>query len=197
VSDAPKSRVVTVERGSPEEKRARFDAQVLPHLDAAYRFARWLARSPADADDVVQEAMLRAFRGFDGLRGGDVKAWLFAIVRNCHLTALAQRERRGFVPLPAEGDPDAGTPLVSAAPGPESISMRRDEERSLERLLGDLPPEHREVLILREIEELDYREIAAAIQVPIGTVMSRLARARAALRARWSMRSEEERDAVR
>jgi RNA polymerase sigma-70 factor (ECF subfamily) len=185
-----------VERGSPEASRARFDAQVLPHLDAAYRFACWLARSP-DADDVVQEAMLRAFRGFDGLRGGDVKAWLFAIVRNCHLTALAQRERRGFVPLPSEGDPHDGTAMVCAAPGPESVSMRRDEERSLERLLGELPPQHREVLVLREIEELDYREIAAVTQVPIGTVMSRLARARAALKARWLGTGEEERDAVR
>ena len=184
-------------RGSPRERRARFDAQVLPHLDAAYRFARWLARSPADADDVVQEAMLRAFRGFDGLRGGDVKAWLFAIVRNCHLTALAQRERRGFVAMPEEGDPRDGSALVSPAPGPESAAMRRDEERSLERLLEALPPEHKEVLILREIEELDYREIAAVTEVPIGTVMSRLARARAALKARWLSRSEEERDAVR
>jgi RNA polymerase sigma-70 factor (ECF subfamily) len=188
---------VTVERGSPGARRARFDAQVLPHLDAAYRFARWLAPSPADADDVLQEAMLRAFRGFDRLRGGDVKAWLFAIVRNCHLTALAQRARRGFVPLPAEADPHDGTAMVCAAPGPESGSMRRDEERSLERLLGDLPPEHREVLILREIEELDYREIAAVTQVPIGTVMSRLARARAALKTRWSLKTEEERDAMR
>jgi RNA polymerase sigma-70 factor (ECF subfamily) len=185
------------ERGTPPERRARFDAQVLPHLDAAYRFARWLVRSPADADDVVQEAMLRAFRGFDGWRGGDVKAWLFAIVRNCHLTALAQRERRGLVPLPAEGDSPHSDALIAAAPGPESVSMRRDEARSLERLLRDLPPEHREVLILREIEELDYREIAAVTQVPIGTVMSRLARARAALKARWLSDSEEKCDAVR
>ena len=197
VSDEPKSRAMTVERGSAEERRARFDAQVLPHLDAAYRFARWLARSPADVDDVVQDAMLRAFRGIDGLRGGDVKAWLFSIVRNCHLTALAQRERRGFVPLPAEGDSPDSAALISAAPGPESVSMRRDEERNVERLLGDLPPEHREVLILREIEELDYREIAAVTQVPIGTVMSRLARARAGLKARWLSESEEERDAMR
>jgi len=184
------------ERGSPAEQRARFDAQVLPHLDAAYRFARWLARSPADADDVLQEAMLRAFRGFDDLRGSDVKAWLFAIVRNCHLTAVAQRERRGLVPLPDEGDPQHDT-LICPAPGPEAASIRGDEERSLARLLEDVAPEHREVLILREIEELDYRQIAAVTQVPIGTVMSRLARARAALKARWSMRSEEERDAMR
>ncbi len=137
MADEPKSRAVTVGRGSPDEKRARFDAQVLPHLDAAYRFARWLARSPADADDVVQEAMLRAFRGFDGLRGGDVKAWLFTIVRNCHVTAQTQRARRGFVPLPAEDDPQQDA-LVSEAPGPESASIRRDEARSVERLLGEL-----------------------------------------------------------
>ena len=193
MTDEQKTRAVSVERSSREARRARFDAQVLPHLDAAYRFARWLARSPADADDLVQEAMLRAFRGFDGLRGGDVKAWLFTIVRNCHLTGIAQRDRRGLVPLPEEGEPQ----LVCPAPGPESASMRRDEQRSLARLLADLPPEHREVLILREIEELDYREIAAVTQVPIGTVMSRLARARAALKVRWSMRSEEERDAMR
>jgi RNA polymerase sigma-70 factor (ECF subfamily) len=187
---------VRIEQSFAELRRARFDAQVLPHLDAAYRFARWLAGSPADADDLVQEAMLRAFRGFDGWRGGDAKAWLFAIVRNCHLTGHALRERRGFVPLPDEGDPQHGA-LVCPAPGPEAASMRRDEERRLARLLEDLPPEHREVLILREIEELDYRAIAAVIQVPIGTVMSRLARARAALKARWTMRREEEGNAVR
>ncbi len=79
-----------------DEKRARFEAQVLPHLDAAYRFARWLSPAPGDADDVVQEAMLRAFRAFDALRGSDVKAWLMAIVRNCHSTALKQRQRRGL-----------------------------------------------------------------------------------------------------
>jgi RNA polymerase sigma factor (sigma-70 family) len=177
-------------------KRADFDVQVLPHLDAAYRFARWLTRSPADADDLVQEAMLKAFRGFDGLRGSAVKGWLFAIVRNCHLTALAQRERRVLVPLP-DDDARDGAALVCAAPDPEAASMGRDAERTFARLLADLPPEHREVLMLREIEELDYRDIAAVTLVPIGTVMSRLARARAALRARWSKQSEEERDAVR
>src|SRR5256885_4912782 len=88
-----------------DDKRGRFEAEVLPHLDAAYRFARWLSHSPGDADDVVQEAMLRAFRGFDALRGSDVKAWLLAIVRNCHATALKQQQRRAFVPLPEEHDP--------------------------------------------------------------------------------------------
>jgi len=91
-----------------DDKRVRFEAQVLPHLDAAYRFARWLSFSPGDADDVVQEAVLRAFRGFDGLRGSDVKAWLLAIVRNCHFTAAKQQQRRAFVPLPEENDADDG-----------------------------------------------------------------------------------------
>src|ERR1700685_3061635 len=88
-----------------DEKRARFEAEVLPHLDAAYRFARWLSRGPADAEDVVQEAMLRAYRGFDALRGSDVKAWLLTIVRNCHSTAFRQQHQRGVVvSLPEEHD---------------------------------------------------------------------------------------------
>jgi RNA polymerase sigma-70 factor (ECF subfamily) len=177
--------------------RARFDAEVLPHLDAAYRFARWLARSPADADDIVQESMLRAFRGFAGLKGSDAKAWLLTIVRNCHLTAAAQRARRSFVPLPEEGDSCDGEPLVSTGLGPEGAALESEASRTLERLVAALAEQHREVLILREIEELDYRDIAKVLEVPIGTVMSRLARARAALRAHWLDESEETRHALR
>jgi RNA polymerase sigma-70 factor (ECF subfamily) len=168
-----------------DERRRAFEARVLPHLDAAYRFARWLSQSPADADDILQEAILRAFRGFDALRGSDAKAWLLAIVRNCHLTALEQQRRRASVPLPEEHDAEDGRALVAATPDPESDSIRRDEQRTLDRLLSALPEEQRKILMLREIEEMDYREIAAVIHIPIGTVMSRLARARAALKARW------------
>jgi RNA polymerase sigma factor (sigma-70 family) len=175
------------------ERRARFEAEVLPHLDAAHRFARWLARGSAEAEDIVQDAVLRAFRAFDGLRGSDPKAWLLTIVRNCHATSVAQRARRNLEALPDEGEPGHAA-LISQAPGPESESVRRDEARSLERLLATLPAEHREVLILREIEELDYRAIAAVIDCPIGTVMSRLARARAALKARWLEREGDCRD---
>src|ERR1700681_4478639 len=114
---------------SMNDRRHRFEAQVLPHLDAAYRFARWLSRSPSDADDVVQEAVLRAFRGFDALRGSDVKAWLLAIVKNCHSTALKQRQRRAFVPLPDENDAQHGYAMTSNTPGPEDASIRRDEQR--------------------------------------------------------------------
>jgi RNA polymerase sigma-70 factor, ECF subfamily len=168
-----------------DDRRARFAAEVLPHLDAAYRFARWLARSPADADDIVQDAIVRAFRSFEGLRGSDAKAWLLAIVRNCHRTAATRRQRRPLVPLPEEGDPVDGHVLVSTARGPETAALERDQARTLERLMASLPEEHREVLILREIDELDYRDIARILEIPIGTVMSRLARARAALRSRW------------
>src|ERR1700691_6495092 len=108
-----------------DDKRARCEGQVLPHLDAAYRFARWLCR-PGEADDVVQDAVLRAFRGFDALRGSDAKAWLLTIVRNCHLTALKQQQRRAVVPVPEEHDAQDGHAVIATTPDPESASMRRD-----------------------------------------------------------------------
>jgi RNA polymerase sigma-70 factor (ECF subfamily) len=180
-----------------DDKRARFEAQVLPHLDAAYRFARWLSNAPGDADDVVQEAILRAFRGFDGLRGSDVKSWLLAIVKNCHFTALKQRQRRASVPLPEESDAQHASAMTDTTPDPEVSSILRDEQRTLDRLIAALPEEHRTVLMLREIEEMDYRHIALVTNVPIGTVMSRLARSRAALKARWLQEMEGEPRAVR
>ena len=166
--------------------RARFEAQVLPHLDAAYRYARRLARSRGDADDLVQDAVLRAFRGFSGLRGANVKAWLLTIVRNCHFTAYKQQERR---PSGGPIDIDDSThmqPIGVPDQDPERIAMNQDDERTLERLLSSLSEEHREILTLREIDDLSYREIAAITHLPIGTVMSRLARARSALRSQWN-----------
>src|ERR1700681_888286 len=113
---------------SMNDRRHRFEAQVLPHLDAAYRFARWLSRSPSDDDDVVQEAVLRAFRGFDALRGSDVKAWLLTIVRNCHAPAHSQTARRAFVPLPDEHDTRDGYAMIATSPDPESASIGMDDE---------------------------------------------------------------------
>lgn len=180
-----------------DELRSRFEAQVLPHLDAAYRFARWLTRTPTDAEDVVQEAILRAFRSFGSLRGSDVKSWLLVIVKNCHFTAAKQQQRRGAVALPEESDPEDGDAMISQMPGPEGAAVARDEGKTLDRLLSSLPEEQRTVLWLREIEELDYAQIAAVTGVPIGTVMSRLARSRAALKARWQLEAEDGPRAVR
>ena len=179
-----------------DERRRRFEVQVLPYLDATYRFARWLARSPDDAQDLVQEAMLRAYRGFDALRGSDVKAWLFTIVRNFHWSALKQQRRRAQVPLPEEHDTLDAQALISPALGPHEESIRRDEALTLQRLIERLPEEYREVLILRELEDMDYRSIAAVTQVPLGTVMSRLARARLALKKHWLGQLEAESRAV-
>ena len=169
----------------------------MPHFHAAHRFARWLSRSPSDADDIVQEAILRAYRGFEGLRGSDVKAWLLAIVKNCHLSMATQHAGRAFVPLPEETDARDGHVMISPDPDPEGATMLRDERGTLTRLMAELPEEQREVLILREIEELGYREIAAVANIPIGTVMSRLARARAALKSRWIGERREVPHAVR
>jgi RNA polymerase sigma factor (sigma-70 family) len=167
------------------DKRGRFEAQVMPHLDAAYRFARWLTSSTADAEDLVQEAFLRAFRAFDSLRSSDAKAWLLAIVRNCHATALRQQQRRTFVPLPDEQEARSDADVLALSVDPDGAPGGRDDRLTLEQLIAGLAPEHREVLLLREMEDMSYREIADVTQVPIGTVMSRLARARSALRAQW------------
>lgn len=165
-----------------DDRRKRFEADVLPHLDAAYNLARWLARAPADAEDIVQDAMLRAYRGFDGLRGADAKPWLLAIVRNCWRSLAQDTKRRGHVAL---SDEDSAELVPAAAGDPEMDAVRASEGRSLDRILQDMPDAFREVVILREMEELSYREIAEIAQVPIGTVMSRLARARALLRDKW------------
>src|SRR6267142_5766801 len=106
-----------------DDKRGRFEAEVLPHLNAAYRFARWLAHSPGDADDLVQEAILRAFRSFETLRGSDARAWLLAIVRNCHATAFRQAQRRAHVPLPEAHEDHDGEAMIATTPDPESLSI--------------------------------------------------------------------------
>jgi RNA polymerase sigma factor (sigma-70 family) len=166
------------------DRRRRFEAQALPHLDAAYNLARWLARPPLDADDIVQDAVLRAWRAFDSVRGEDMKPWLLAIVRNCFLTAAGQSGRRRDVPL--SGEDEACDPaLVDAAPDPEAIAVQRDASRQFDGMLAALPPDFREILILREMEDMSYGDIAQVLNIPIGTVMSRLARARAQLKAHW------------
>jgi RNA polymerase sigma-70 factor (ECF subfamily) len=151
-----------------------FTKEVLPHLDAAYNLARWLTRNETDAQDVVQEAYLRAFRFFVDFRGGNVRAWVLRIVRNtCYSWLHHNRPQHPTVEFDETSfGPD---PL---AQNPEQALSRNDNRNLVRRALKDLPPRHREVLILRELEGMSYKEISEIIDMPAGTVMSRLARAR-------------------
>jgi RNA polymerase sigma-70 factor (ECF subfamily) len=153
------------------DARERFERQVLPHMDAAYNLARWLTRNDHDAKDVLQEAMLRAYRFVGGLRG-EARPWLLAIVRNACFTWL-QSNRPGDV---AGGEEAAEQ--ASEAEGPEALAARTLDRRLLNEAIAALPAQFREVLVLRELEDLSYRDIARIIDAPIGTVMSRLSRAR-------------------
>jgi RNA polymerase sigma factor (sigma-70 family) len=163
---------------------ARFEAIVVPHLDAAYNLARWLSGSPSDADDVVQEAYLRAFRffgGFEDKEEGNARAWLLAIVRNTWFTEWRRRVNYAdSTPFDEDIGGDETLPGWSEEAGvdPETLAVRRDEVHLVHRALEALPITFREVLVLRELEDMSYKEVAAITGVPIGTVMSRLARGR-------------------
>jgi len=154
--------------------RRRFEQQVLPHIDAAFNLARWLTRNAHDAEDVVQDAMLRAYRHFEGLRG-EARPWLLAIVRNA---CFSWMQRNRPAELAAGADEEAAEAATAPADGPEALLARELDRRMLNEAIAALPLQFREVLILRELEDLSYREIARVANVPIGTVMSRLARAR-------------------
>ena len=154
--------------------RRRFEQQVLPHIDAAFNLARWLTRNDHDAEDVVQDAMLRAYRHFEGLRG-EARPWLLAIVRNA---CFSWMQRNRPAELAAGADEEAAEVATAPADGPEALLARELDRRMLNEAIAALPLQFREVLILRELEDLSYREIARVANVPIGTVMSRLARAR-------------------
>ena len=156
---------------------------MLAHLDAAYRFARWLCRGPADAEDVVHDAVIRAWRAYDGARIADARAWLLTIVRNCHLSAV--KARRPEMAALREESSEALDQIPAATPTPEEESQRMEGQKTFDALLGALPQAHREILVLRELEEMSYGEIATIVGIPLGTVMSRLARARAALKELW------------
>jgi RNA polymerase sigma-70 factor (ECF subfamily) len=174
------------------DNRRRFEQEVLPLLGGAYRLASWLLRDPHDAEDAVQEAVLRAYRFFDGFRGDSPRAWLLAIVRNTCLTWRGQHPRGEHVPLDTVG-PD---PLLDAAgarsPTPEAELSRRQDRERLWRALAALPLEFREVVVLRELEELSYKEIGAVADLPLGTVMSRLFRGRTLLKEILTQRGERE-----
>jgi RNA polymerase sigma-70 factor (ECF subfamily) len=155
---------------------ASFEAAILPHLDAAYTLARYLMRDPHDAEDAVQDACLRALRYFDTFRGGDARAWLLAIVRNrCHTIRQDRRNVRDRAAVVF--DETLHTDESDAEPA-DAAALRVATRESLEEALRRLPEEFREVIVLRELQELSYREIGEITGVPIGTVMSRLSRAR-------------------
>src|SRR5215469_1572502 len=157
---------------------ARFEQAVMPHLDAAYNLARWLVRNTHDAEDVVQEAYLRAFKFFGGFQGGDARPWLLKIVRN---TSYSFLEKNRPAALTDEFDERVHARDV-LPPSVESEMVRGVENRMLREALEELPVSFREVLVLRELEGFSYKEIAEMVGIPIGTVMSSLARGRERLR---------------
>ena len=163
---------------------SEFARLALPHLDAAYNLARWLLRDPVAAEDAVQDAMLRALTYFSSFRGGDPRAWLLRIVRNVVHDRLAAAMRAREVALPTQGDEEEATAVpepADPADDPEAALSRRQDRATLAAALAALPVELRECLVLRELEEMSYRDIAVVTGVPVGTVMSRLWRARRAL----------------
>jgi len=164
---------------------ARFEQAVLPHLDAAYNLARWLTRNDADAADVVQESFLRALRFFGGFRGGDTRAWLLTIVRNASYTWLRRNRVHELAATPFDEEVHSGE-----SDDPETILLEGADTEMLGQALEALPVEFREVVILRELEGLSYKKIAGIADVPVGTVMSRLARARKRLRLFLTSRPE-------
>jgi RNA polymerase sigma-70 factor, ECF subfamily len=177
---------------APLRASKRFEQQALPHLDAAYSLAFWLMRDRADAEDVVQDAYIRALRGFEGFRGDAMRPWLLAIVRNVAWRALAVRRRatNNVIPIEtafARAGEDDPEPLVVASdePSAETRLIEAGDRALVTRALDAVTPLFREVLVLREIEEMSYAEIATILGVPQGTVMSRLSRARAELRLRY------------
>lgn len=180
-------------------KTRQFEQVIMPHLDAAYNLARWLTRNSSDAEDVVQEACMRAFKYFDGFEGENPSAWLLAIVRNTCFTYMRRNHPREVV---AGSDAITDKTMASAATifgssrrelasDPETLLIDRCDRTRVNELVQRLPAEYREVIVLREIEDLSYREIAGVAGIPIGTVMSRLSRARKMLQNSWHRTQEQ------
>jgi RNA polymerase sigma factor (sigma-70 family) len=199
-SDAVKFPQVVLAAGLTEEQvgrqssrasdmHARFQREIVPHLDAAYNFARFLSRNADAAQDIVQEAFLRAYRGFDGYQGGDARAWVFTIIRNCYHNWLIDNRRKARVEIDVHRPDDAEGFFIDDVPSdedtPEVTLLRKAESNTVRTVLDKLPRPLREMLVLRELEGLSYRQIAETVAMPIGTVMSRLARARTQFESAW------------
>src|SRR5205085_7542246 len=169
---------------SPKEELISFEAAMLPHLDAAHNLARWLLRNEQDAQDVVQEAYLRAFKSFSGFHGSNGRAWLLTIVRNTSYTLFKKNQAVDFTTTFDEEIHAPGYDSVS----PATILEQSEDAELIREAMDELPAEFREILVLRHQEDLSYKEIADVAQIPPGTVMSRLARARAKLKERLAAR---------
>jgi RNA polymerase sigma-70 factor, ECF subfamily len=166
---------------SPDQQPlAGFEELAMPLFDSLYNFARWLAQNSDDAEDLVQETYLRALRSFASFQpGSNFRAWIFQILRNSFLSSRSKLERRMTVAMDPEED---GPELAVDTETPETILMNRADSETVQRAIADLPVHYRETLLLCEVEEMSYLEIAEVLSIPIGTVMSRLARARKAIR---------------
>jgi RNA polymerase sigma-70 factor (ECF subfamily) len=168
------------------EERERFEQALLPHLDAAYNLARWMTGDDHDAEDLVQGAYMRALKFFGGFRGENSRAWLLRIVRNVCYTWRDQKRAGGTAT--AFDEEVHGVEFDTL--GPERRLLLEEDKQSVRRAVEELPVELREIVVLRELEGLSYKEIAAIAEIPMGTVMSRLARARERLHERLSGRVE-------
>src|SRR6202453_1851948 len=171
-----------------EEKARRFRDAALPYLDDAYTLARYLMRNAANADDAVQECYLRALRHFDSYRGPAMKRWLLTILRNVCNAEFARRSKQTVAADIAEEQPATEQLPMWQEPqvSPETALLREQDGTAIRQLIADLPQQFREAIVLREVNELSYDEIAKVAGVPVGTVMSRLARARSMLRSAWN-----------
>ena len=176
---------------SQEDKARRFRDAALPHLNDVYTLARYLLHDTSDAEDAVQECYLRALRHFDTFRGPAIKPWLFAILRNVCRSEFARRSSAlHYIDQSIDGEPDKDADAVSPLwqepqASPEAEVLQQRDAETIRRFVAELPQPFREAIVLREINDLSYREIADVIGIPVGTVMSRLARARSLLRKAW------------
>jgi len=179
---------MTADANAEQDKARRFRDAALPYLDDVFALARYLLRNPADAEDAVQECYLRALRHFDSYRGPAMKPWLLAILRNVCNAEFARRGKQEAPADDAEDEPPSDqSPLWQEAPAsPEAALLRHQDGATIRRLIAALPQPFREAIVLREVNELSYQEIAEVAGVPVGTVMSRLARARSMLRSAWN-----------
>jgi len=176
------------DEAAEHERMRRFRDAALPYLDDVFTLARYLVRDPTDAEDAAQECYLRALRHFDNYRGPAMKPWLLAILRNVCNDEFARR-RNQEVPTDYSQDESATDEMPlwqEAQASPEGLMLREQDTAAMRRMIAELPEPFREVIVLREINDLSYREIAEVADVPLGTVMSRLARARAMLRSAWN-----------